>query len=279
MTRKYLCITCIIFALVLVWTCTGFAAKAKAIGRFLMLEGQVDVLKGGKLPAVPAKINEPLDLKDVIRTKSRSRARILFVDDTVLTLSPQSKVAVADFFYDRGQNRRRVLIQLFQGLAHTVVKKILALEGPDFLMHTRTVVIGVRGTEWYTLILPNRTNVYNLEGLLQLHSSDPLVMGTILLQALQYREVRFKQPPGPAKEITPAILTALRRMMYFGPSKIPPEIAGGPVMPPTVEQIKEPGAITSPYAPRLSPVQPAMPQTPGTPVTPPVPSLEGCPGT
>ncbi|MDD2904118.1 MAG: FecR family protein [Syntrophales bacterium] len=268
MTRKYLWITCIIFALVLAWAGAAFAAKAKAIGRFLMLEGQVDVLKNGKLPAVAAKITVPVDIGDVIRTKSKSRAQLLFVDDSVLTLSPESRVAVADFFYDQGYNRRRVLLQLYRGLAHTVVRKILALEGPDFLMHTHTVAIGVRGTEWYTLILPNRTNVYNIEGLLQLQSSNPLIAGTILLQTLQYREVRLNQPPGPAQEITPAILSALRRMMYTGPVNIPPEILGGAAMPPEVEQIRVPESITSPYAPSLSPVHPATPQTPTSPITP-----------
>ncbi|MFZ5452810.1 MAG: FecR family protein [Thermodesulfobacteriota bacterium] len=266
MTRKYLAVTCIVFALALAWAGAAFAAQPAPIGRFLHLEGQVDLLKGGKLPAVAAKITEPLYPGDVIRTKSKSRAQMLFIDDSVLTLSPESRVAVADFFYDQGYHRRRVLLQLFRGLAHTVVKKILALEGPDFLMHTQTVAIGVRGTEWYTLILPNRTNVYNIEGLLELRSTNPLILGSILLQSLQYREVRRDQPPGPAQEITPAILSALRRMMFTGPGEIPPEISGSAGTPPEVEQIRVPEAITSPYAPSLSPAQPGRPQTPQTPV-------------
>jgi len=266
MTRKYLTITCLIPALVLVLAGAALAASAAPIGRFLHLEGQVDLLKGGKIPAVAAKITTPVEAGDVIRTKSKSRAQVLFVDDTVLTLAPESQVAVADYLYDQDQGRRRALLRVFRGLAHTVVKKILVLEAPDFLMQTQTVVIGVRGTEWYTLILPNRTNVYNIQGLLELRSTNRDILGSILLESLQYREIRRDEPPGPAQEITPAILSALRRMMYAGPGEIPPEITGGPRLLPEVDRLKLPEAITSPYAPSLSPVHPgrAPAQSPGT---------------
>lgn len=259
MTRKYLSV---IFTILTLLLALALTAQAAPVGRFLVIEGQVDVLKHGKLPAVPAKLTEPVNAGDVIRTKSKSRAQLLFIDDSVLTLSPQSRVAVEDFSYSGPQGRRRVLLQLFQGLAHTVVKHILSLEGPDFLMHTHTAVIGVRGTEWYTLIFPDRTNVYNIEGLIELHSSNPLITGSILLQSLKYREIRRDQPPGPAKDITSAILSALRRMMYTGPGKISPEIPGSPKMLPEVERFKLPEAVTPPYAPTLIPSHPSQPGQP-----------------
>ncbi|MBI4796312.1 MAG: FecR domain-containing protein, partial [Deltaproteobacteria bacterium] len=183
MTRKYLSVMFAILALILALACTAHAAP---VGRFLKLEGHVDLLKGGKLPARAAKVTEPVELKDVIRTKSKSRAQVLFVDDTILTLAPETRVAVADYFYDGAQGRRRALLQVFRGLAHTVVKQVLKLQEPDFIMQTQTVVIGVRGTEWYTLNLPNGTNVYNIDGLLELTSSNRLIPGSLLLPALKY---------------------------------------------------------------------------------------------
>jgi len=134
-------------------------------------------------------------------------------------------------------------------------------------MRTHTVTIGVRGTEWYTLILPNRTNVYNIAGLLELRSSSPRIPGSLLLPALQYSEIRLDQPPGPALELTPAILSALRRMMYSGPGEIPLGPSGGARLLPEVDRVKVPEAITSPYAPALTPQHPGGPparQTPGT---------------
>jgi hypothetical protein len=205
-----------------------------------------------------------VDTKDVIRTKSRSRAQLLFVDDTVLTLAPESRVAVADYFYDGSRGERRVLLRLFQGLAQTVVNKVLQIEAPDFIMQTQNAVIGVRGTEWYTLILPNSSNVYNIQGLLELRASNRQIPGVLLLEALKYSEVVRGQPPGPAQDLTPGILTMLRRMMYLGPGKIAPENLGGPKIYPEVERFKLPEAVTPPYAPTL----PAQPQRAPTPKSP-----------
>lgn len=266
MTRKCLSVTCIILALALALACTTLSAQAAPIGRFLQVEGQVDLLKGGKLPAAAAKVTDPVEIKDVIRTKSRARAQVLFVDDTTITLAPESRVAVADYFYDGNKGVRRTLLQVFQGLAHTVVKQVLPAQEPDFVIQTHTVVIGVRGTEWYTLILPGLTTVYNLEGLLDLRSSNPRVAGSLLLKALQYSEIRLDQPPGAPRDLTPAILSALRRMMFSGPGPVLSDPSGRSGQLPDVDLFKLPEALRSPYAPTLSPTpeRTPSPKSPGT---------------
>ncbi|MHB8067522.1 MAG: FecR family protein [Desulfobaccales bacterium] len=263
MTRKYLSVIFVTLALILALALTAHAAP---VGRFLMVEGQVDLLKGGKLPAVPARLTDPVEAKDVIRTKSLSRAQVLFVDDTILTLAPETRVMVADYFYDRPQGLRRVLLQVFWGLAQTAVKQVLKMEKPDFIMQAQTAVIGVRGTEWYTLILPNSTNVYNIRGLLELTSSNRSIPGSLLLPALKYSVVRRGQAPGPAQDLTPEILTLLRKMMQSGPREMPPDISGKPGLLPEFELPKVPEAVTPPYAPTLTP--PAHPGPgPTTPQT------------
>ncbi|MBI4644596.1 MAG: FecR domain-containing protein [Deltaproteobacteria bacterium] len=230
----------------------------------------MDLLKGGKLPARAAKVTEPVELKDVIRTKSKSRAQVLFVDDTILTLAPETRVAVADYFYDGAQGRRRALLQVFRGLAHTVVKQVLKLQEPDFIMQTQTAVIGVRGTEWYTLNLPNGTNVYNIDGLLELTSSNRLIPGSLLLPALKYSEIVRDQTLGPVKDLTPAILTMLRSMMYLGPGEPPPDITGKEVLRPDVEPFKLPEVVTPPYAPTLTPHTGKLPEVVTPPYAPPL---------
>ena len=245
MSRKCLLVMFAMLALVLA---LALSAQAAPVGRFLQLEGQVDLLKGGKLPAVAAKLTDPVEPKDVIRTKSKSRAQILFVDDTILTLAPESGVTVADFFYDGAKGQRRVLLQVLRGLAQTVVKRILNLQEPDFLMQTHTAVIGVRGTEWYTLLLPNCTNVYNTQGLVELSSSNRQVLGSLLLQTLKFSEVCRDQAPGPARDITSGILTMLRRMMQTGVTAIPPDLSGGERPFPGWDQPGPPEGVMGPCA-------------------------------
>src|SRR4030042_2247022 len=91
---------------------------AAAVGRFTMVEGQVDLLRQGKLPAVPAKVQDGVDPGDVIRTKSKAKAQIKFVDDSIITISPESRMAVADFVYDGARGHRRVVLRHFRGLVH-----------------------------------------------------------------------------------------------------------------------------------------------------------------
>ena len=49
-------------------------AQAEVVGRLTQVEGRVDLLKGGQLPAIPAKVEDGVQPGDVLRTKSQSKA-------------------------------------------------------------------------------------------------------------------------------------------------------------------------------------------------------------
>ena len=86
----------LVAALALVMALAAVAA-ADAVGHLTMATGQVDLLKGGKLPAVALKVNDKVSPGDIIRTKSMSRAQITFIDNSVLTISPDSRIAIAEY--------------------------------------------------------------------------------------------------------------------------------------------------------------------------------------
>jgi hypothetical protein len=46
------------------------AARAEVVGRFLKVEGQVDLIKKGQLPALNPKIQDGLEPGDMIQTKN-----------------------------------------------------------------------------------------------------------------------------------------------------------------------------------------------------------------
>ena len=135
-------------------------AHAAVVGRFTLVTGQVDLLKGGKLPAIAAKVQDGVEPGDVIRTKTKAKAQLTMVDDSVITLAPESRLAIADYQYNPAREERRAVVRLFRGLVHTVVNRIIKTEEPDFIMETHTATIGVRGTNWYTLLGPNSTGAY-----------------------------------------------------------------------------------------------------------------------
>jgi hypothetical protein len=193
-----------------------FASHAAVVGRFTLIKGQVDLLKGGKIPAMAAKYQDGVEVGDVIRTKSKAKAQLTMVDESVITLAPETRLAIADYQYNPARQERRAVLRAFWGLVHTVVKRIIKTEEPDFIMETHTATIGVRGTNWYTLLGPNFTGVYLVYGTLGVSSNLPTVPALLLLQSRQFTQVpRGKQPFLP-QTLTPEIIAMLEQMMDTG---------------------------------------------------------------
>ncbi|MDO9533259.1 MAG: FecR family protein [Deltaproteobacteria bacterium] len=150
-------------------------AGAEVVGRLTQVEGRVDLLKGGKLPAVALKVGDTVEPGDVIRTKSLSKAQITFIDDSLLTLSQEARIAIEAFKFEPGQGKRQAVLEIFQGLALAVVNKILKAEEPDFVIKTQTAVMGVRGTEIGMRNQPNSSTILNFQGRTQVGNIFPEV--------------------------------------------------------------------------------------------------------
>jgi hypothetical protein len=255
MMRRRLLAVVTILLLVLV---IPAVVDAAAVGRFTMVEGQVDLLHQGKLPAVPAKVQDGVEPGDVIRTKSKAKAQVKFVDDSIITMAPESRVAVADFVYDEARGYRRAVLRLFRGLVHSVVTKLLDVEEPGFITETHTAVMGVRGTESFTFNIPNRTFHYLIKGIMEVRHINPKIPGVVLLKAPPpvYTEIPPDQPVYLGRPVTPPMLEMLQKMMDTGVRDgallggIPPLVTGEegrpewtrpreqmtqPVIPPTLE--------------------------------------------
>jgi len=270
MTRKYLLVTIAILTLFGVF---ALSAHAAAVGRFTLVTGQVDLLKGGKLPAIAAKVQDGVEIGDVIRTKTKAKAQLTMVDDSSITLAPESRLTIADYQYNAAREERRAVVRLFQGLVHTVVKRIIKTEEPDFIMETHTATIGVRGTNWYTLLTPGFSSVYLSGGLLGVSSNLPTVPALVLLHSMQFTQIPQGRQPFQPQALTPEILRMLGQMMDTG-------LAGGGLgfalpTPATGGQFQTP--LTLPGSPDQKLLQQTVPPVlvpqPQTPPPPPIHSI------
>jgi hypothetical protein len=209
------------------------SAQADVAGHLTQVEGRVDILRGGQLPAIPGKVNDGVQIGDVLRTKSMSKAQITFVDNSTMTISPESRVGIEAYMFDSAQNKRNAVVQLFQGLAHVAVSKIFKAAEPDFVVKTKTAIMGVRGTDFGVRIYPNSSDVLNFEGLLQVgnilpdvsqlfrrafkvaYSFGPEGAGGkrwVFLKAMQGTSVGLGLPPSAVFAVTPAMKSSFMDM-------------------------------------------------------------------
>jgi hypothetical protein len=261
------------------------AAHAVVVGRFTQVRGQVDLLRGGKIPGLPVKVRDSVEPGDVIRTKAKAKAELTMVDDSIIVLAPESRLAVADYSYDPARRERRAVVRLFRGLVHTIVNRIIQTEEPDFIMETHTALIGVRGTDWYTLLAPAFTSVYLARGTLGIRSNLPTIPSLLLLRSMQFTQVPMGKQPFLPQPITPDMIGILEQLMdtglvaggLLGPGG-PPAPAGGQLQLPFGLPVSPEQRIWRETIPPTLVPQPQIPPPPPTPTPTPSPSPGPPPG-
>jgi hypothetical protein len=200
-------------------------ASAQTVGKFLQIEGQVEIFKHGSLPSIRVKTQDGLDKNDIIQTRTNSKAQVQFIDDTLLTIAPETRLSVVEYLYEVPKSKRQATLMLIQGVIYTAVTRLLGMDKPEFVLITDTSVIGVRGTEWFTVAdSRNRlTDVFNQSGSLTINSSSPGVSGAVNLTSMHATRILRNQPPGAPVPITANDLRLLRALLKTGlPAKFSP---------------------------------------------------------
>jgi hypothetical protein len=271
--------------------------NAAIVGRFTDVRGQVNLLKGGKIPGLLVRVNDGVEPGDVIRTKSGGKAQLTMVDNSIITLAPESRLAIADYVYRADRGERRAVVRLFRGLVHTVVNRLIQAEEPDFIMETHTAIIGVRGTDWYTLLAPAFSSVYLVQGTLGVRSNVPTVPALLLLQSMQFTQVPMGKQPYLPQPINPEMVRMLEHLMdtgliaggLLGPGGVPspagqPDLPLGGLVTPDQRLRQEyipPLVQPTPQMPAPTPpsIQAPTPVPAPAPTPPPVPSPSFSPST
>jgi hypothetical protein len=113
----------ILVSLILIAICllvpTG-RTDAEIIGKITFVEGTVEVLRGGRLPAVPMKVGDEVFAKDIVRTKSGSKAEILFDNNDTLKIAQRSRIDIKEYVTDGGLGK--VVIDVPRGRVEAVAE-------------------------------------------------------------------------------------------------------------------------------------------------------------
>ena len=126
-------------------------AQAGPVGKFTSVEGRVDNTRPGRA-AVEVKVGDEVYEKDIIRTKSKSKAEIAFFNGNSLRLAQSTRVEITECI--TGEEQNSSILRLFRGKIQSKVKKlagrVFGMNRDRYEVHTPTAVCGVRGTDFFT---------------------------------------------------------------------------------------------------------------------------------
>lgn len=137
-------------------------AQAEAAGQIIDLQGGVTLTPKGGAPK-PAALKQPVNVGDKLETKATGALKILFVDDTILTLKENSKTLITEFLFDAKAGKRKTVLNVLEGKARTVVGKFFG-DDQTVEIKTPTAVAGIRGTDVGVLVSRIKTNFYCFDG-------------------------------------------------------------------------------------------------------------------
>ncbi len=181
------------------------AAAAEPVGFLAVTEGDVEIRSGGAASWSAATRDSEIELGDVVRTGRDSLAKLVLVDDTVITLDEETELEVDELVVGSAATRQASRVNLLSGHVRTRVGQ--AFGGTTRLeMHTPTAVIGVKGTEWVAWVLDDVGEIYTficvLAGEVDVASNDPNVSGVYEPAIGTCTKILPKASPEPA-EIRP----------------------------------------------------------------------------
>ena len=251
---KYNSIYSLMLALLLVILIPSLS-MAKPVATLTFVRGVVDVLKPDEERARPAKKGDELDVGDIIRTKSRSRAQVTFIDGSKVNIAQKSRIEIKAFSLDPKKKRRSSLLRSFRGKLRALIPKAFLGEGSRFEIETPTAVAAVRGTDFFSIIkkLPLESEVLVVKGEVGVRNIDPAILGEVLLKAGQSTKVARGLPP-----IKPRLFT-LKEMKRHMRETEPDEREPVPSGKLTESLLKTPKKTAPPVTPPITEIETLAP--------------------
>lgn len=112
-------------------------AEVQEVGKVVALRGTTTIERAGE--KIAAQVKSGIQKEDTFRTAGSSKAKLLFVDDSVLTLGENSTLSIREFIEGKGEKGQSVF-NLLDGKLRSVVGR------NTFEVITPTAVAAARGT-------------------------------------------------------------------------------------------------------------------------------------
>jgi hypothetical protein len=147
---------------------------------------------------------------ETITTAYASASRVVFADQTQLSIGPSSQVVLDTFVFDPNPAASKVAVSIAKGVARFSTG---LLPKPDYQVNTPSCSIGVRGTVFTTIVSALRDSWVTVEDGQTAVTAQGV---TVTVNAGQTTFVAFGQPPTPPSSSTapPPVTTQMDALLF-----------------------------------------------------------------
>jgi hypothetical protein len=209
----------------------AFPVAAQEVGTVAGLDGTADIGRGGAW--TPATVGAPIEQGDQLRTGNPGRLKVVFQDDSVLSVSEGSLVVVNEQVFDPATKKARSYFDLIQGKLNSIASEYYNRPGASYEVKTATAVAGVRGTEFTVSYDPDDavTEVLGFNGTVQVHSLlDPAGPGVIITANETTTVAQGRLPTPPRRYDGSIIRHQLEGFNFIGGGRFESVSAGHPLV-------------------------------------------------
>jgi len=203
-----------IFILMMFLLSVSQSFAVERVGTITAVQKKVTVLRQeNDKETLLAKKGDGVFFLDTYLTGSDSKVKLLFKDDSLITLGEKSRIQITEKVYDSNENSKNTTLNLFSGTLRALVGKVVPGGASKFEIQTPTAVAAARGTYfivWLSTIAGQTvTNVTSLEGEVEVTNNDPAIQGSVLLTANMYTVVEGHSLPSSPSVIPDALLNSV----------------------------------------------------------------------
>ncbi|MBU0533335.1 MAG: FecR family protein [Candidatus Omnitrophica bacterium] len=174
----------------------GALFSQEAIGKVVSLQGSVEAKldEDGAWRALSKKSD--VYEKDTIKTGEDSKVVLFFIDETNVSIGPETTIKIEKLIYSPAQNHREGKMNVVMGKARFNVGKLFSKDS-SFEVRTPTAVAGVKGTSFIVNVTSEQlTQLLGLSGVVTVTSISPEIGGEMLLTSGFIISVEDGAPPG-----------------------------------------------------------------------------------
>lgn len=185
------------------------------IGRVAVVQREASVIHPVKpRDVILVALGDAVLFRDIYETREAARLKLLFDDDSLLSLGEKTRLQITEDIYDPGRDFRSTSISLTDGWLRALVGRHFGAAGSKFEVHTRSAVAAARGTYFVVRVTgcPEErageeeacsqavTEVLNIgrTGRVAVGPADPAVGGALDLDPGAFTRVFPNAPPSPA---------------------------------------------------------------------------------